>query len=271
MIAVPSPDSIQSLTSAGFKVSEGAPPHLWFLNLNIHDGPTKSLKVREAMNLAINRAGLAHDLLKDTVSPALSILPPGNPAVVIDKAAYGYDPAKAKQLLAEAGYAKGFSTTLTTSVSGSGQILPVQMAEYIQQDLAKVGITVKIDATEWISYLTKWSKGMGPGTSMAQMSWGMSAPYWLYILNSSTLQAPHGANVSQYSNPKLDALMGRAATAKDESTADGLWKQAVAMAQADRVISPVVNDKAPYAMTSKVHGFVSPSEEWYDLAPVSIG
>jgi peptide/nickel transport system substrate-binding protein len=271
LIAVPSPDSIASLKAAGFKVSEGAPPHLWFLNLNLHDGPTKNLKVREAINLAINRQGMANELLKDTVTPAQSVLPPGNSAAVIDPDAYGYDPDKAKKLLAEAGYADGFSTTITTSVSGSGQILPVQMAEYIQQDLAKVGITAKIDATEWIAYLTKWSKGLPPGTSMAQMSWGMSSPYWLYILNSSTLQAPNGANISKYSNPKLDALMQRAATAKDDKTADELWKQAVKLAQADRVVVPVVNDKSPYAMSSKVTGFVSPSEEWYDLAPVSIG
>jgi peptide/nickel transport system substrate-binding protein len=271
MIAVPSPDSIKSLTSSGFQVSEGAPPHLWFLNLNMHAGPTSNLKVRQAINLAINRQGMATELLKDTVTPAQSILPPGNAAAVVDKTAYGYDPQAAKKLLAEAGYASGFSTTITTSVSGSGQILPVQMAEYIQQDLAKVGITAKIDATEWISYLTKWSQGMASGTSMAQMSWGMSSPYWLYILNSSTLQAPNGANVSKYSNPKLDDLMGRAGTAKDDATANALWKQAVGVAQADRVVVPVVNDKAPYAMSSKVHGFVSPSEEWYDLAPVSIG
>jgi peptide/nickel transport system substrate-binding protein len=112
---------------------------------------------------------------------------------------------------------------------------------------------------------------MASGTSMAQMSWGMSSPYWLYILNSSSLQAPNGSNVSRYRNPELDDLMGRAATAKDDRTANALWRQAVEMAQADRVVVPVVNDKAPYAMSSKVHGFVSPSEEWYDLAPVSIG
>jgi peptide/nickel transport system substrate-binding protein len=271
MIAVPSPDSIAGLTAAGFQISEGTPPHLWFLNLNLQDGPTKDLRVREAINLAINREGMAHDLLKDTASPALSVLPPGNPAAVPDPAGYKYDPEAAKKLLADAGYANGFSTVLTTSVSGSGQILPVQMAEYIQQDLAKVGITAKIDATEWISYLTKWAHGMDSGTSMAQMSWGMSSPYWLYILNSSNLMAPNGPNASKYSNPKLDALMDKAATSADDATAESLWKQAVQMAQADKVIVPVVNDKAPYALSPKVHGFVSPSEEWYDLTTVSVG
>ena len=271
MIAVPPPDSIADLESAGYQISSGSPPHLWYLNLNLASGPTANPLVRQAINLAIDREGLAHDLLKDTVTPAVSVLPPGNAAAVADTDRYRYDPEKAKELLAQAGYAGGFSTTLMTSVSGSGQILPVPMAEYIQQNLAKVGITVKIDSTEWISYLTKAAKGMPEGTAMAQMSWGMSSPYWLYIENAAKLAAPSGPNVTAHDNADLDALMDKAALATDDASATDLWKQAVAMSQADENIVPVVNDKAPYALSPKVHGFVSPSEEWYDLSTVSVG
>jgi peptide/nickel transport system substrate-binding protein len=270
MISVPPPDSIADLKSAGFTISEGAPPHLWYLNLNLDDGPTKDVRVRQAMNLAIDREGLAHDLLKDTVTPATSVLPPGNSAAVPDTDSYRYDPDAAKQLLAAAGYPNGFSTVLTTSVSGSGQILPVPMAEYIQQNLAKVGITAKIQTSEWIAYLTDAAKGLAPGTAMQQMSWGMSSPYWLYIENAAKLAAPNGPNTTKHNNPQLDALMDQATVAVDEATADGLWKQAVVMSQADKNIIPVVNDKAPYALSPKVKGFVSASEEWYDLSTVSL-
>jgi peptide/nickel transport system substrate-binding protein len=271
MIAVPPPDSIADLESAGYQISEGSPPHVWYLNLNLASGPTTDPLVRQAISLAINREGMAHDLLKDTVTPAVSVLPPGNPAAVPDPSRYTYDPAKAEELLAQAGYANGFSTTLMTSVSGSGQILPVPMAEYIQQDLAKVGITVKIDATEWISYLTEASKGMPEGVAMAQMSWGMSSPYWLYIQNAAQLAAPNGPNITGHDNPALDALMEQAALATDDAAATELWKQAVVLSQADMNALPIVNDKAPYALSPEVHGFVSPSEEWYDLSTVSVG
>ncbi|MGY2128544.1 ABC transporter substrate-binding protein [Blastococcus sp. SYSU DS0617] len=270
MIAAPSPDSLENLQAAGFQVSEGAPPHLWFLSLNVGEGPTADLRVRQAINLAIDREGMATDLLADTAVPALSVLPPANSAAVPDPDAYRYDPEEARRLLAEAGYAEGFSTVLTTSTSGSGQIIPVEMAEYIQANLAEVGIDAEIDASEWISYLTTYNKGMTPEVSMAQMSWGMSSPYWLYILNSSSLEAPNGPNVAGWSDPALDALMQQAATATDEDAADELWKQAVEMAQAARAIAPIVNDKAPYILSPRVHGFVSPSEEWFDLNTVSV-
>jgi peptide/nickel transport system substrate-binding protein len=145
------------------------------------------------------------------------------------------------------------------------------MAEYIQADLADVGIRAEIRSAEWISYLTTYNQGMAPDVSMAQMSWGMSSPYWLNILNSSSLIAPNGPNVAGYSSPELDALMQEAATALDDDAADELWKQAVVMAQEARAIAPVVNDKAPYVLSPDVQGFVSPSEEWFDLNAVSIG
>jgi peptide/nickel transport system substrate-binding protein len=271
MIAAPSPDSLANLREAGFQVSEGAPPHLWFLSLNVAEGPTADVRVRQAINLAINREGLVTDLLKDTAVPALSVLPPANSAAVPDEEAYRYDPDEAKRLLAEAGFADGFSTVLTTSTSGSGQIIPVEMAEYIQADLADVGIEAEIRSSEWISYLTTYNQGMAPDVSMAQMSWGMSSPYWLNILNSSSLIAPNGPNVAGYSSPELDALMQEAATALDDDAADELWKKAVVMAQEARAIAPIVNDKAPYVLSPDVKGFVSPSEEWFDLNAVSVG
>jgi peptide/nickel transport system substrate-binding protein len=47
-----------------------------------------------------------------------------------------------------------------------------------------------------------------------------------------------------------------------------LWKQANRIVTDDAAIAPIVNDKAPYILSPKAHGFVSPSEEWYDLTPV---
>lgn len=268
MIAVPPPDSIASLQSAGYTLSEGAPPHVWYLSFNMTDPIMKNLKVRQAINLAIDRPGLAKNLLKDSVKPAYDVQAPANSAYVQRPEAYSYNPDKAKKLLAEAGYPNGFQTTMMTSVDGSGQIIPVPMAEYIQQNLAKVGITVQLRTYEWISYLTKWAQGMDPGTGWSQQSWGMTTPYWLYIVTSSKLQAPNGPNVGRYSNPKLDAVMQQAITATSEVKATELWKQANRIVTDDAAIAPIVNDKAPYILSPKVHGFVSPSEEWYDLNDV---
>ena len=73
---------------------------------------------------------------------------------------YPYDPDRARELLNEADYPDGFETTLQTSTAGSGQILPVQMAEWIQRDLAKVGIKTKLETFEWNTYVGIWVNGL---------------------------------------------------------------------------------------------------------------
>ena len=268
MIAVPPPDSVASLEQSGFQLSEGAPPHVWYLSFNFSDPIMKNKLVRQAINLAIDRQGMATNLLKDTVKPAYDVQAPANAAYVANTEAYGYKPDKAKQLLAQAGYPNGFSTVMMTSVDGSGQIIPVPMAEYIQQNLAKVGIQIQLRTTEWISYLSKWAQGTPTGVGWAQQSWGMTTPYWLYIATSSSLKAPNGPNVGGYSNPQLDQVMQQAITATTEAGAVEKWKEANRIVTDDAAIAPIVNDKAPYILSSKVHGFVSASEEWYDLNTV---
>jgi len=270
IIAVPSPDSVQGLVDDGFQLSEGAPPHVWYLAFNMNDQYTSNKLVRQAINLAIDREGMAKDLLKDTVNPAYDVQAPANDAYVKREDVYSRDVARAKELLAEAGYPDGFTTTMMTSVDGSGQIIPVPMAEYIQQNLAEIGIDMKIDSMEWISYLGSWAKGTPPGTGMAQQSWGMTTPYWLYIVTSSNLIAPNGPNVGGYSNPELDAVMAQAVQAPTEEAAVPFWKQANDIVTEDAVLAPIVNDKAPYILAPNVDGFVSASQEWYDLTSVSL-
>ncbi|NIZ92349.1 peptide ABC transporter substrate-binding protein [Kineosporiaceae bacterium B12] len=270
MISVPSPDSVASLVSAGFQLSEGIPPHVWYLSFNMKDRYTGIKEVRQAINLAIDREGMAKNLLAGTVNPAYDVQAPANAAYVERTAEYSRNVARAKDLLAAAGLSGGFETTLTTSVDGSGQIVPAPMAEYIQQNLAEVGIKVKIETQEWISYLSTWAKGAQEGVGMMQISWGMTTPYWLYIVTSSTLQAPNGPNVGYYSNPELDAVMSSAIQATDEETANDLWRQANDIVTDDAALAPIVNDKAPYVLASYVKGFVSASEEWYDLRSVSL-
>jgi peptide/nickel transport system substrate-binding protein len=236
----------------------------------MNDEHTSNKLVRQAINLAIDREGMASDLLKDTVNPAYDVQAPANDAYVKREDVYTRDVARAKELLAEAGYPDGFETTMMTSVDGSGQIIPVPMAEYIQQNLAEVGIDMKIDSMEWISYLGSWAKGTPPGTGMAQQSWGMTTPYWLYIVTSSNLIAPNGPNVGGYSNPELDAVMAQAVQAPSEEAAVPFWKQANDIVTEEAVLAPIVNDKAPYILAPNVDGFVSASQEWYDLTSVSL-
>ncbi len=270
MIAVPNPDSIDNLVNEGYQLSEGIPPHSWYLSFNMKDRYTSIPAVRKAINLAIDREGMARDLLRGSVNPAWGVQALSAGGYVERRDAYERDLDRARQLLASVGLEKGFETTLITSTDGSGQIMPAQMAEFIQQDLAEIGINVNIQTQEWISYLGVWARGMQDGVGMAQMSWGMTSPYWLYIVTSSELQAPNGPNVGYYANPVLDQAMHNAITALDPDEADRWWREANNIVSDDAALIPIVNDKAPYILAPYVSGFVSASEEWYDLTEVRL-
>lgn len=270
MIAVPNPDSIDNLVAEGYQLSDGIPPHTWYLSFNMKDRYTSVREVREAINLAVDREGMAQDLLRGSVTPAYGVQAISAGGYVERRDVYERNLDKARQLLASVGLENGFQTTLITSTDGSGQIMPAQMAEFIQQNLAEIGIDVNIQTQEWISYLGVWARGMQDGVGMAQMSWGMTSPYWLYIVTSSELQAPNGPNVGYYDNPALDEAMNNAITALDPEEAEKWWREANNIVSDDAALVPIVNDKAPYMLAPYVTGFVSASEEWYDLTEVRL-
>lgn len=266
VIAVPPPDSVERLKSKGFNIVQGTPPHVWYLSFNFNNPYMKDKRVRQAIIMAIDRKGMAKDLLKDTANPAYSVQSPGNEAFDPNFVDYEYNPEKAKQLLAEAGYPNGFETTFQTSVDGSGQLIPVPMAEWIQRDLAKIGIKVKIETYEWITYIGIWLQGMKPEVGFNQMSWGFTTPYWLEIVAHSK----SGTNSGKYNNPKVDQLIEQGISETDAKKAMEDWKEANKIISEDAAIAPIVNDKAPYAVANYVDGFIAPSEEWYDLTQVQL-
>ncbi|KZM52931.1 hypothetical protein A3Q36_11605 [Geobacillus stearothermophilus] len=270
IIAVPPADSLENLKNQGFEVVSGTPPHVWYLTFNFDNKIMQDKRVRQAINYAIDREGIAKELLKGTVKPAYTIQSPGSPNYDPSKKWYEYNPEKAKELLAEAGYENGFSTIFQTSVDGSGQLVPVDIAEWIQRDLAEVGIKIKLDTTEWITYLANYNEGMSSDVGFNQMSSGRTSPYFLSMIAHSEFSAPGGFNSGKYVNPELDKILDQASTSLNEDEAMKLWKQAEEMIMEEAVFAPIVNDSAPYVVHPRVNGFVVPAEEWYSLANVWI-
>lgn len=266
VIAVPSPDSVAQLKAKGFDVIMGTVPHVWYLTMNFKDPIiSKDLRIRQAIAMAIDREGMAKNLLKETATAAYSIQSPANEAFDPNFKDYPYDPEKAKKLLADAGYPNGFETTYQVSVDGSGQLIPVPMSEWIQRDLAKIGIKVRLDTYEWNTYLGKWVGGMEPGIGFNQFSWGFSTPYFLYIIAHSKYAAPVGLNSGRYSNKTVDELMDKATQELDPKKAQAIWRQVNEMLSKDAAFIPIISDRAPHALSKKVHGFVVPAQEWLDL------
>lgn len=264
-IEVPTPDEVPSLKAAGDQVLTNSYPHNWPWVLDVTKAPWNNVLVRQAANYAINRQSLSQDLLKGTGEPAYQYLGSADIGYQAADNTYSYDPAKAKQLLAQAGYPNGFTTTLSYPTSGSGNMIPTPMNEALQQDLAAVGIKVKLQPIEWSAMLTDFFVGKIPGGAGAiNISLGFSSASLL----TEVFETNGPLNVGHYSDPKLDALLAKV---KTEYSVDERAKTYNAINKVLLQDAPwlvVVHDLDARVLAPNVHGFVQPKSWFADLTSV---
>ncbi|MBI2760921.1 MAG: hypothetical protein HYX51_05795, partial [Chloroflexi bacterium] len=132
---VPPPDSKKQLEAQNYNIILKQYPHAIIFPLNLQDKPFNDPKVREALQYAIDRDGMCKSLLNGLCTPAYQLMYKGHPwynEQIGDK--YKYDPAKAKKLLAEAGYPNGFKITFPYTTGGSGNMWPGPMMELLQRN-----------------------------------------------------------------------------------------------------------------------------------------
>ncbi|WP_080834486.1 ABC transporter substrate-binding protein [Cohnella massiliensis] len=259
IIQKPLKDSIDQLKQDGFGVPEADIPSVYYLTLNTKNKYFQDAKVRQAFTLAIDREALAANLLKGYAIPAYSAAHAGNEAYDPNHKPYGYDVEKAKQLLAEAGYPDGFETTLQTWTGNE------PYAEWIQRDLAKVGIQLKIETFDWATFGKQ--RFMTDAIGVNTMSWGFVTSYWLYVIGHSQSTGRYG----NYSNPAYDEAVDKAMNEADPAKSLEYYKQARDVIDNDAAIVPLFSDKTLVAVGKNVKGFVLPSQNWYDLTKVWVG
>jgi peptide/nickel transport system substrate-binding protein len=204
----------------------------WWVYLNLNEPHFKDVRVRQAMNYAINKDALIKNVLKDTAVVSNGWAWPNTWSYEPNVTSYAYDPQKAKDLLAAAGYANGFDIDYFVPESGSGMVAPTQIATAMQADLKAVGINAKITTQEWISYIAAVFNGLdninGKQFGMAQVSWlnPVDDP-GLFVEYVSAGQGKNmGLNVGYYNNPDYNALLAKARTTADQATRATFYKQA---------------------------------------------
>ncbi|MDT0234786.1 ABC transporter substrate-binding protein [Curtobacterium sp. BRB10] len=148
--SIQSPDALSRFTSdtSKYTVSEGKSTTKELLAFNDAEGPFTDVKLRQAISAAVDRKALLKAIWGDYGTVNGSMVPPTDPWYEDLTSVNAYDPAKAKQLLAEAGKADGFTFTLDTPTYDPHPAV----AQYLQSALQKVGVTVEINsisADEW--------------------------------------------------------------------------------------------------------------------------
>jgi peptide/nickel transport system substrate-binding protein len=164
-------EDMAALRAEGFPVIVKQIPTALSIALpNTHpNSPLNDVRVRRAMNHAVDRDSIARTILQGTVKPSSHGIEPGvfgyNPNI----AAYPYDPVLARALLAEAGYPNGFSL--------NGTVLPIAIADgaavfqRIAQDLAAVGIRVELNSVLGAEWVRMWTSGDWKGADILSSNW----------------------------------------------------------------------------------------------------
>lgn len=259
IVSIP-PDNLEALkANPDFQVLDQPSMHTWYVILNCQMEPFDNVLVRQAMMYAINREAIVDHILLGTSELADNLLPPVIVGYTDDLPHYEYNPEKAVELLAEAGYADGFSVEFLIPESGSGMQQPESMGLAIQSDLAAVGITVELNRMEWGAYLDEVMKPLEESTvEMFQMSWlgdNGDADNFLYILTSGEQWPPIGFNMGFYRNEEYDAILAEARTTLDEDKRIEMYVEAQKILMEEVPILVVDHENQIVATSSRLENF----------------
>lgn len=184
-------------------VATGDQMQTGYITINVNIEPFNDLRVRQALNHAINKDRIVR-ILNNRAEPATQILPPLFESHDPDFAPYDYNPDRARELLAEAGLADGFSTVLYAyNVAPNDRI-----AQSIQQDLSEIGIDVEVRTQAQSTVIEAGGAGEAPLIWSGGMAWIADYPdpnnfYWPILACASNI--PGGWNWSKYCDEGLEA------------------------------------------------------------------
>ncbi len=215
------PDRRKELLEAGrYPVIQKPTLSLRLLGFNRERRPFDQREVRQAFNYAIDKLRVNQGVQGGRYVVARSVLPPGMPGYNPEVQSYSYDPDKAKQLLAQAGYPGGKNVVPVTLASSRKSR---EEAHLIQRDLAAIGIPLEFQQFEdWTTYQPALQRG---DVQLFTFTWYADYPdpdNFLYPLFHSKSQT----NYFRYRNPAVDKLLDDARRETDDLRRVHLYRQA---------------------------------------------
>ena len=276
-IEAPAPDALPQIKSRGFSLYQNAQPHVWPWQLSFVEGsPWLDKRVRHAANLCVDRGELK-ELLGGLMAEATGTYELGHPWRGNPTFQIKYDPAAAKKLMQETGYSasKPIKVKVQTSASGSGQMQPIPMNEYMQQALKECFFDVELDVIEWNTLFTNWRHGAkdpsARGANAINVTYAAMDPFFGMVRFTSTKTFPPVSNNWGYfGNEEFDKLIADARTAFDAKARDAALARLHARIVEEAPFVWVAHDVGPRAISPKVKGVVQPQSWFIDIATISM-
>jgi peptide/nickel transport system substrate-binding protein len=229
----------------------------FYLEFDVNNPPFNDIRVRRALMYAIDKKAIVKVALQGQGIPACGPLPPSIPGYWPGICHYGpqYDQAKAKQLLADAGWKPGpdgklqkngqpFAFTVYTMATPASW---ADSAQLVQQQLAQIGITLQIQNFEFATLLSKITASQDQAHFMG---YTYTSPDILYLLFYSAAAGGGGINFSHVQDPKLDSMINQyrqeLTTAQQNQTYEEIQKYVV-----DQAIEVPIWNNENYGVTAK--------------------
>ncbi|MEO6526384.1 MAG: ABC transporter substrate-binding protein [Gemmatimonadaceae bacterium] len=226
---------------------------LVYVAINTTRGPLADVRVRQALNYAVDRRVIVRNLIAGRGELAAGVIPHSLPGADKSRLGYGFDTTRARQLLKEAGHPNGIDLELWTSTNP----IYVRIAETLQAYLQLSGIRVKVVQRESAAAREAARKGK---TDLFVKDWYADYPdaeNFLYPLLHSANKGV-GGNVSYYASPPFDSLVTAARREADEGKRVALYTQADQIAFHDAPMIFLWFYSELYAVQPWIRGFEPP-------------
>ena len=276
-IEAPAPDAMAQIKQRGFTIYSNPQPHVWPWQLSFVPGsPWLNKDVRHAANLCVDREGL-RTLLGGMMGIPKGTVPPGHPWWGNPKFDIKYDVKAAQALMQKAGFsaAKPMKAKVQISASGSGQMQPLPMNEFVQQSLKQCYFDIEFDVIEWNTLFTNWRIGAKDATARGahaiNVSYAAMDPFFAMVRFTSTKTFPPVSNNwGFFGNDEFDKLIADARGTFDDKGRDAALAKLHARIVEEAPFIWIAHDVGPRAMSAKVKGAVQPKSWFIDIATMSM-
>jgi ABC-type transport system substrate-binding protein len=267
----PRPEDIEvAKQDPNLKVQSQPGFNLGFLAYNVTHKPLDQLKVRQALDMAIDKPAIIKAVYQSAGQLAQNALPPGQWSYDPHIKDAPFDPTKARALLKEAGVKEGTQIDLwAMTVQRASNPNARMSAQMIQSDWAKIGIKANIVSYEWGEYIKRAKQGEHDVMIYGWTGDNGDPDNWLGVLYSCA--AVKGSNYAKWCDPAYDRLIQQAKLSSDVAERTKLYQQAQAILKQQVPITPIANSTVFQPMRKEVQDFkISP----FGLTPfygVSLG
>ncbi len=251
---------VKQLQDEGMQIARRPGSNFSYLGFNLENEQTGKQPLREAIAYALDRDSIIRYVFAGGARVATSLLPPSHWAGHPDLEPYPYDPDKARELLA--GIGVDVEHPLTITYKTSSDPFRIRLATVIQQQLAEVGIQVRIQSYDWGTFYGDIKKGV---FQMYSLAWvGIKSPdIYRYVFHSSAVP-PSGANRGRYNNPEVDKLIEQAEQAEGQQARVAAYRALQQQVFEDLPYVPLWYEDHFYVARPDIRGYILSSDGNYD-------